>query len=137
MTAEAKTVAEQNKALVLELYDAISRGDAEYLFSALSPELELHEASSIAYGGIHRGLEEIGGLLGQLAGTFDMTNIQVERIVADGEFVVVMASFKTADHSFLVKISEWWQIQDGKVVEIRPYYWDTQELNKALAVSAK
>jgi hypothetical protein len=24
------------------------------------------------------------------------------------------------------------QIKDGKVVEVRPFYWDTQELNAAL-----
>lgn len=131
-TTEAQTTAERNKALVLRLYDAISRADVEDFFSGCSPDMVIHEASSMAVGGIYRGMEELGGLLGQLAAAYDMTTIQMERIVADGDYVVAMGSFKTADHSYLVKITEWWQIADGKVVEVRPYYWDTQELNAAL-----
>ena len=136
-TTEAQTVAERNKALVLKLYDAISRADVEDFFAGCSPDMVIHEASSMAVGGVYRGMEELGGLLGQLAGAYDMTTIQMDRIVADGDFVVAMGNFKTADHSYLVKITEWWQIEDGKVVEVRPYYWDTQELNAAIAASAK
>jgi ketosteroid isomerase-like protein len=132
-TTEAQTVAEQNKALVIKLYEAISQADLDTFLSGCSPDMVITEAESMAIGGVYRGMDELGGLLGKLASAYDMTTIKMERIVADGEFVVAMGSFQTADHSFLVKITEWWQIKDGKVVDVRPYYWDTQELNAALA----
>jgi ketosteroid isomerase-like protein len=136
-TTTEKTTAQLNKELIIKLYDAISRADVEDFFGGCSPDMVIHEASSMAVGGIYRGMDELGGLLGQLAGMYDMTTIQMERIVADDDFVVAMGSFQTADHSYLVKITEWWRIEDGKVVEVRPYYWDTQELNQAIAASAK
>ncbi len=127
-----QTLAERNKELVLKQYEAVQNADVESFFSRCDPDMVIHEASSMKVGGIYRGMEELGGLLGQLAGLYDMTTINMERIVAGDEYVVAMGSFMTADHSYQVKITEWWQIKDGKVVEVRPFYWDTQELNAAL-----
>jgi len=127
-----QTLAERNKELVLKQYEAVQNADVESFFSRCDPNMVIHEASSMKVGGIYRGMEELGGLLGQLAGLYDMTTINMERIVAGDEYVVAMGSFMTADHSYQVKITEWWQIKDDKVVEVRPFYWDTQELNAAL-----
>ena len=131
MTA-TQSLTEQNRELVLKQYEAVQNADVEAFFSRCDPNMVIHEASSMKVGGVYRGMEELGGLLGQLASLYDMTTIEMERIVANDEYVVAMGSFLTADHSYRVQITEWWQIKDGKVVEVRPFYWDTQELNTAL-----
>jgi len=134
MTTTAQSTAEQNKELIRGLYDAVRNADLEAFFAGCSPDMVLYEAESMVVGGTYRGREEITGCLGQLVAAYDMTTIDLKRMVADDDYVVAMASFMTsgADPQE-VKITEWWQIKDGKVIEVRPFYWDTEELNKVLA----
>jgi ketosteroid isomerase-like protein len=133
MTA-TQSITDQNKQLVLSLYAAIRNADLEGFFAGCSPDMVLHEAESMKVGGTYRGRDEITNCLGQLLSLYDLTTVDVKRIVADGEYVVGMVSFMTSGPTpHEVKLSEWWHILDGKVVEVRPFYWDTAVLNRVLA----
>ena len=128
------TTAEKNRQLVLNLYAAMRNADLEGFFASCSPDLVLHEAESMKVGGTYRGREEITGCFAQLLSGYNVATIDVKRIVADGEYVVGMVSFMTSGSTpHEVSLTEWWHILDGKVVEIRPFYWDTEALNKVLA----
>lgn len=129
---------EENKELVRIMYKAVQEKDADTFFGNCSADLILHEAPSMEIGGTYRGMDEVGGLLGVLGELYDMPSIDIEELVADGEYVVGRASFNLSGPSgYRVTVSEWWRIIDGKVVEVRPFYWDTEELNKVIAANKK
>lgn len=133
MTA-VQSLAEKNKQLVLNLYAAMRTADLEGFFANCSPDLVLHEAESMWVGGTYRGREEIIGCFTRLLPAYDASTIEVKRLVAEGDYVVGMVSFMTAGPTpHEVRLTEWWHVQDGKVDEILPFYWDTETLNKVVA----
>lgn len=136
MTTSADARSQVNKELVLGLYEAIRTRDADTFFAGCHPDVVVHEAPSLEIGGIHRGLGEVAGVLAKVIGSYDTATTEIHRIVAEADLVVALVTFTSAGpRPYRVWVSEWWQIHDGKVVEIRPFYLDTQELNAALAAA--
>lgn len=59
----------------------------------------------------------------------DMASITVDAIAADGDYVVVQMpvpwTVPGKNEPIEIRISEWYTFRDGKVAEIRPYFYDT------------
>jgi carboxymethylenebutenolidase len=124
-----------SKRVVLDVYDAFRSGDVDKALAAFAPDVVLHEPGSLPYGGTHTGVQEVMGVFGQVAQIVDPATIEIKHLIGEGSDVVAFLrpTFLLRDGERLeVPFCEHWKIQDGKVVELWPYYFDTAALQGGL-----
>lgn len=125
-------------AFLLEMYEA----EGEYLaaggppvasFDTLapyfSPEVVLHQAEALPYGGIwrgHRGMEEFFLAMSRTWEVFDMVDRQLlstdrTAVVLTNVHARARATHRTLDFPILQTL----EINDGRISCVHPFYWDT------------
>jgi ketosteroid isomerase-like protein len=118
-----------NLAIVKSIYEAMHRADGAAVLAHLAPDVAIHEAESLPYGGTYRGPEGFGQLVGRLLEVFEKTDLAVDRILDAGDHIVAelrgTMQVRATGERFPVRVAEIWRLCDGKVVELRPFYWDT------------
>lgn len=136
--------AERNKQAVRAMYEALTGGDPASAFTVMqavfAPDVVVYQPDSLPYGGVYHGFEGFLGMMATAAGRhFDSGRIGLEKMVADGDNVVVRWRYPfraSADDEFVdVEVNEWLTFRDGKIIEARPFYWDTAQLMKAAAAA--
>lgn len=135
-------VAERNRQAVRAIHAAITGDDPASAFEIMQevfdPDVVAYEPDSLPYGGVYRGLNDLLGMLGTAMGVhFDTPRIKLEDIVAEGDNVVTRWRYPfrmSANEPYVdVEVSEWMTFRDGKIIEVRPFYWDTAQLLKPRA----
>lgn len=124
-----------SKGIVRGVYDAFKRGDVESVLAALAPDIVLHEAESLPYGGTHKGVQEVMKVFGQVAQNVDPTTVEIEQLIGEGDDVVAFLrpTFLFRDGRRVeIPFCEHWRMHDGKVVELWPFYFDTASLQDGL-----
>lgn len=100
-----------------------------------SPDVVLHQAEALPYGGVwrgHDGLERFFLAMSQVWDTFDMVD---QTFLTNTSPLVVLthvhararATGRGLDFSILQIIT----VQDGRITEVRPFYWDTAAIANA------
>lgn len=121
-----------NRAIVEAFLAAARTGDEATLAALLAPDAVVVEAASLPYGGTHHGLEGFRALVRRVFLSWRDTRVEVGRVLADGDHVVVLATLhatpKAGGEPFGMPIAEIWRLEEGRVKEIRPFYFDTARL---------
>lgn len=119
-----------NLAAATRLYEAAGRGDWAAAEAELHPELVIHEAASLPYGGSYHGRGALRQLV-ETVGSF-WPNARFERLgMAAGAGRVVVffrMGFDGPAGRETHEIVEVNGFRDGRIAEIRPFYWDTGAL---------
>lgn len=100
-----------------------------------APDVVLHQAESLPYGGIwrgHDGMERFFFAMSQSWSEFEMVD---QQFLSTAETAVVLthvrararATGKGLEFSILQTI----RVVDGRIAEVRPFYWDTAEIAAA------
>lgn len=122
-----------NKDIVLAFLDASVRGDEQAMRDLLHPDVRIIEAASLPYGGVAEGPDGFLDLIKRVFKTWDETNITVQQVFGDGDRVVLLAEMtgrsKRNGKAFSMPIAEIWLLENGKIKEVRPYYFDTKLLH--------
>ena len=126
-------MARTNKQAVEDFFSAVAESDTEKMLSTFDSDLKIIEADSLPYGGIVEGSENFQDFTKRVFTTWNNTRVQVQRILADDAYVVVIATMsaesKLSGSSFDMEIAEIWTFNlSGKVIEIKPFYFDTHKL---------
>jgi ketosteroid isomerase-like protein len=120
---------DRNLAIAKAAYAAAARGDWETFMKEVTDETEFHEAPSLPYGGTYRGLADILRGAKWMAGAWEDFKFQILQYTAGGDLVVVHVLIsgmgRKTGKSFSMPIMEMWRFKDGKVTELRPFYFDT------------
>jgi|SRR6516164_8220232 hypothetical protein len=124
----ATTETDRNRAAVEEMYGAAKCGDIDKFFSFISADVTVEEPAFLPYGGTYEGLEGLQKLFGDLASKFDLSGLDFERFVADGEDFCVIGQIPLAAGADVVSFIERGVIRDGKVVHLRIYIYDPASL---------
>jgi ketosteroid isomerase-like protein len=122
------TQAQSTRSVVEAAYAAAIAGDAGAITALLHPDVVLHEAASLSNGGVHRGLAAVMQALGAVFATFDLSRLQIERIVTEGEFGIGLVRIPLRGCVEAMPVAEVYRVQAGRIMEIRPFYWDTAML---------
>ena len=122
---------EQNRRLMQAIYDAVSAGDLAGVFNRLADDVVIREPEFLPYGGVYRGKEHFGDVVGKIAKTYDMTRIRADYIVADGERVIGVLRMPDLATGEDVLVAEESVIRDGKVVQMTVFVHDAQSLISA------
>ncbi|MBI0313726.1 MULTISPECIES: nuclear transport factor 2 family protein [Streptomyces violaceusniger group] len=116
-------------------------GEASFdlLAPFFAPNVELHQAAALPYGGTwrgHIGMTRFFLAMGQTWETFDMVE---QEFLATGETAVVLtqvrARARATGRELSFPILQTITVKDGRITEVRPFYWDTQAIADACAGS--
>ena len=122
---------EQNRQLMQAIYDAVSAGDLGGVLDRLADDVVIREPEFLPYGGVYRGKEHFGDVVGKIAKTYDMTRIRADYIVADGERVIGVLRMPDLATGEDVLMAEESIIRGGKVVQMTVFVHDAQSLISA------
>ncbi|MFK0154769.1 nuclear transport factor 2 family protein [Streptomyces sp. NPDC090493] len=132
MTSEL-SVADRNREIVRKVYEVADSGALEELGRYLSDDYTLTRAAGGPVPGQWKGAEA-GAALGQLFAMAGHGSVIVREIVADGPHRVVglvdVHGVNPAGESWTMPVAELFWVEDGKVTDIRPYYWDLVEFRR-------
>lgn len=124
-----------NKELLLKFLDAFGRGDGKSQYALLHPEVEIRDPDSLPYGGSYRGHDGWRALNRAIFATWENIASTTPRVIGEEngeEFAVfghISGVSKKTGKAFDSDVFEYWRIVDGSIVQIRPFYWDTQAVN--------
>lgn len=122
--------AKKNVEQVRGIYEAFARGDLGAVLAAFTPETIVVEAPGTPYPGTFHGPAGMQALLGQLMTVFEAVELRPSQFFHDeGDWVAahlsLSARLRATGQPIVMPIVELWKVVDGKVLEVRPYYWDT------------
>ena len=124
-----------NQKIVEDYYAAIAVWDLNALLRTVSPNIVLHEAPSLPYGGVPRGHEGWKRLFEQFQKLWSPASVIPLRMFAKGDEVVVIARFDCTARTPGVRvdllIAELFPVQDRQIIELRPFYFDNTAVIEA------
>ena len=124
-------MSQSNKEKVQAMFDAMAAGDFELMQSYLHPDVIVTEAESLPYHGIHKGPDAYIQLVHTVVGTWDDLQLSVQAMAEAGDMVMVVSEFAGKNKlgvAFNMPMTEVFYFTDGKISEVRPYYFDTHKL---------
>lgn len=120
---------DKNLAIAKAAYEASARGDWDSFMKEVTDETEFHEPPSLPYGGTYRGVADIIRGAKWMVGAWDDFKFQILEYTAGGDLVIVHLLIsgmgRKTGKSFSMPIMEMWRFKEGKVIELRPFYFDT------------
>lgn len=116
---------EETRRVLSAFYSAGERGDFAALMQCMDENIVIHEPPFLPYGGTYTGIADFQQkIVAGLAPYGDLTKITVRRLVVEGErgFCVVEIPQLAGGGSF--QLVEESRVRNGKMVEMRIYYFD-------------
>ncbi|MEU9299415.1 nuclear transport factor 2 family protein [Streptomyces sp. NPDC048269] len=97
-----------------------------------APDVVLHQAAALPYGGVwsgHVGLERFFLAMSRVWESFDLVE---QEFLATGETAVVLtqvrARARATGRELAFPILQTIRVKDSRIVEVRPFYWDTSAI---------
>ncbi|MEU6739259.1 nuclear transport factor 2 family protein [Streptosporangium sandarakinum] len=114
------------------------KADFSEMAACLDPDVVMHQAEGLPYGGTWRGPEGIEGFMAAMSEAWDSLEFMEQRYVVDGDRVAVFnlgrlrarATGRVLDTAVMQLIT----FGNGLITEIRPFYLDTIAVAEALGV---
>jgi ketosteroid isomerase-like protein len=129
--------AAKNRAILLGAYDALASGDIESFWAIFDPDVVFHEASSLPYGGAHRGLAAVREAVGSMSAAYSKMHTAFEAILFGGDIALAYQTIdfrvKANGNSGSLPVAELYRFRDGKVIEWRALYFDPNVVAQAIA----
>ncbi len=105
------------------------------LASFFAPDVVLHQAEALPYGGSwrgHQGMEHFFMAMSQTWDVFEM--VEQTYLATEGTIVVltdVHARARSTGKELDFPILQTIAVEDGRITEVRPFYWDTAAIADA------
>jgi ketosteroid isomerase-like protein len=119
---------------------AVFAGDADTIRALADPGFELHEGSGLPFAGTYRGAEGFLKFLEIFGQTFDIERLEPIRSYEsqDRDWIAfefdLRATVRNTGHLFESTLIEIWNFKDGKVLSIKPHYFNS--LNRGFMTGA-
>jgi limonene-1,2-epoxide hydrolase len=129
---------ERNIKYVRDLFAATGGGDWKTAESMLSADFLITEADTLPFGGIYRGPRALQELFEIVMASAGVVGLDIHEITAGGDRVVALLDMLLeGTPPVRVPLAETFRFRDGKVCEIRPYYYDPTPIVSAVAARKK
>ncbi len=117
--------AEQDVAVVRDVYDAFAHGDVPRIFQRFAPDGVVQQSAALPWGGTFEGHDGLGRFLAALTRRLDSTP-ETERIYGDGAGRVgqvgrTRGTVRASGARFDVAETHVWTVRDGQVVRFEAY----------------
>jgi ketosteroid isomerase-like protein len=116
---------EQILQLVDDLYAATGVGDFDSAEQLLTDDFFITEADTLPFAGVYEGRTALRDLYAKVMGMMDVSGLNRVQTTSGGDYAVTILSFEFVDPNLApAHLCELFRFRDGKVCEIRPYYFD-------------
>ena len=119
-----------NLAIMERFVTAVFAGDSDTILSLCDPDFMLEQGSGLSFAGTYAGGEGFLRFLGIFNETFDIGQMETQRIYTtqDPDNVVtemeLRATVRATGKSFDTTLLERWQFRGGKVLSVKPHYFN-------------
>jgi ketosteroid isomerase-like protein len=117
-----------NVAVLRSGYEAFAKGDIQTVLGLFDPQLEWNEAEHVTYwngGTLHGSQAVVNEVFARIPKDFDGFRIDIRRMVASGDTVLVEARYKATVKAtgkpLDAQVAHVWDFRDGKVVKFQQY----------------
>ncbi|MEJ3654027.1 nuclear transport factor 2 family protein [Actinomycetes bacterium KLBMP 9759] len=136
-TTDSTTVLTGMYAAEAEYLAAGGPGKASFdlLAPFFAPDVVLHQTEALPYGGTWRGHSGMTRFFRAMSTTWASFEMTEQEILAGGATAVVLtqvrARARATGRELTFPILQTIRIEDGRIVEVRPFYWDTAAIAAA------
>jgi ketosteroid isomerase-like protein len=128
---------EQVLQLVDDLYAATGIGDFDKAEELLTDDFFITEADTLPFAGVYKGRTALRELYAKVMGMMDVAGLNRVQTTSGGDYAVTILSFEFVDPELEpAHLCELFRFRDGKVCEIRPYYFDPSSIIAACNAKA-
>ena len=130
MSQEERNLKETEK-----LYVTCAAGDWAAVREMLADDFFATEAPGLPYEGVYTGKDGLRRLYEKVMAMMPVEGLDLIQMTAGGDWVIVLVEMKArdADGEFRIPLAEGTRFADGKVAEIKPYYFDPALVHRAVA----
>jgi ketosteroid isomerase-like protein len=129
---------EEIVAFVDKLYAASDVGDFDTAETMMTDDFFIEEADSLPMAGRYSGKTALRNLYTQVMGMMDVAGLERTFMCTAENEAVCHVTFRFVDPALKpAELLELFRFRDGKVCEIRPYYFDPAPIVSACAAKAK
>jgi uncharacterized protein len=127
-----------NRTVLEAMYAAEARylaagGPGKASFAPLAPyfapDVVLHQADALPYGGVWRGHDGLERFFVAMSETWERFDLLDQEFLAVGATPVVLtqidARARTTGRELRFPILQTLRLEDRRITEVRPFYWDT------------
>ena len=130
----ARTREELNLRVIEALYAATGAGDWPTAESMLTEDFFITEADTVPFAGVYRGRKALHDLYMRVIPATGVTGLHIQQLTAGGDCVIALVQLTLGGSPGTdVSIAELFRLRDGKVCEIKPYYFDPTPICAAVA----
>ncbi|MCX5095880.1 nuclear transport factor 2 family protein [Streptomyces sp. NBC_00365] len=133
----ALSVTDRNREIIRALYEIVGRGALTELGSYFSDDYTYTQPAGSPLPGQWRGAEA-DAAWGRLFEMCGHRKVTVREIVADGPHrvagLVHVEGVAQDGSAWATPVTELYWVEDGKITDVRPFYWDLVELRRAADV---
>jgi uncharacterized protein len=137
MTDDALAVLKGMYAAEQQYLDAGGPGRASFetLAPFFAPDVVLHQADSLPYGGTWRGHAGMERFFVAMSAAWESFAMLEQEFHSEGDVVVVRtqvrATARATGRALEFPILQTVRVSDGRIVEVWPFYWDTAAIADA------
>lgn len=116
--------------LVRRLYVLVAAGEIDAVVEMLSPHLVARQAFGLPFGGVYTGRDGFRDMSRRIYDCWPDFRVEPLRFFADADAVVVLTHLtgsRAGADPLDMDMLEYWRAENGRLVEVRPFYWDTAE----------
>ncbi|MGA0099433.1 MAG: alpha/beta hydrolase fold domain-containing protein [Steroidobacteraceae bacterium] len=131
----ADGVEAENIARAQRLYAAAMTADWATVEALVAPACRIEESSGLPFAGVYVGPQGLQDLFIKLGGMVTILDVRLQPMIAKGDTVMVSIDLVLDDggQPAHIPVVEVLRFENGQVVELTPYYFDT---NKVTAIAA-
>ena len=112
--------------MIEALYAATGAGDFDTAERYLTDDFFITEADRLPYAGVYRGKTALRELYAKVMGMMDVTALKITaHCTSEGDYACTLLELTFADAALApAPLAEMYRFRDGKICEIKPYYFD-------------
>lgn len=142
-TADSTEILTNMYAAEAEYLAAGGPGEASFdlLAPFFAPDVVLHQADALPFGGTWRGHTGMERFFVEMSRAWESFEMVEQEFLATGEIAVVLtqvsACARATGRKLAFPILQTIAIKDGRIAEVRPFYWDTAAIAEACTAPAE
>lgn len=132
--------AQRHREIVLRAYAAQAIRDWDSFYAVFDADIQFIEADSLPYGGIYHGLDGFREGTAIMLGYWDPFKAELVEVTVGGDLAIlcfeVTGVARATGTSVDFPLTSLWRFRDEKVIEVRPFYFDTAMICQVLGVAS-
>ncbi len=135
MTENTDPTAKRPVDVVNAMYAAANRGDMAGVTDAYAEDVVIEEAASLPFGGVYHGHDGFKAFIDAFTGSWEHFSNADLQVLDAGDTVIGLSRLQARSKRGVdvdVPLAEFFRVKDGRIVELKPFYFDGEAITRAI-----